>query len=65
MKPWHSLLFSEKKCTFTPSSMVQFMIGYLSTKEYGVVPSFADSRFDQVICALKLLEFWLRNRERR
>lgn len=55
----------QKTCTFTPSSMVQFMIGYLSTKEYGVVPSFADSRFDQVICALKLLEFWLRDRERR
>lgn len=54
MKPWHSLLFSEKECTFTPSSMVQFMIGYLSTKKYGVVPTFAVSRFNQFICGLKL-----------
>lgn len=64
MKPWHSLLFSEKECTFTPSSMVQFMIGYLSTKEYGVVPSFAGSRFNQFIYGLKLGVLALRQRKK-
>lgn len=43
------------KCTFGPSSMVQFMISHISTKEYEVVPSSAGSGFDQVICGMNLL----------